>query len=80
MTPEIQFGIWEHMLVPPEKYFEMFKKFEQKFSRLRINILRAHIKSCEKPIFFVTCVKKTNKTSRTQPFFTEKIVFFTDDT
>jgi hypothetical protein len=77
MTPEIQFGIWEHMLVPPEKYFEMFKKFEQKFSRLRINILRAHIKSCEKPIFFVTCVKKEKEKSLTQLFYTKICLFYT---
>jgi hypothetical protein len=77
---EIQFGTWEHMILPPEKHFDMFKKFEQKISRLRINMLRAHIKSCEKPTFFVTCVKKINKTSRTQLFLTEKFVFFTNDT
>jgi hypothetical protein len=80
MFPEIQFGTWEHMLLLPEKHFEMFKKIKQKISHLRINILRAHIKSCEKPTFFVTCVKKTNKTFPTQPFFTQTFVFFTDDT
>jgi hypothetical protein len=37
-------------------------------SRLRIDILRAYIKFYEKPIFFMTYVKTTNKT------------FFTDDT
>jgi hypothetical protein len=76
MTPEIQFGIWEHMLVPPEKYFEMFKKFEQKISRLRINILHAPIKSCKKTTFFVTCVKKRNKTARTQPFYSKVCLFY----
>jgi hypothetical protein len=58
------------MLLPSEKHFEIFKKIKQKISRLRINILRAHIKFCEKPTFFVTCVKKTNKISGTQPSFT----------
>jgi hypothetical protein len=78
--PEIQFGTWEHMLLTPKKHFEMFKKFVQKISRLCINMLRAHIKFCEKPTFFVTCVKKINKTSGTQLFVTEKFVFFTNDT
>jgi hypothetical protein len=73
--PEIQFGTWDHMLLSPEKTFWNVNKFEQKNSRLRTHILRAHIKFCKKPIFFVTCVTKTNKTSRAQPFSTEKIVF-----
>jgi hypothetical protein len=58
----------------------MLKKFEQNISCLGINILRAHIKSCEKAIFFVTCVKKTNKMSRTQPFLKPKFVFFANAT
>jgi hypothetical protein len=77
---EIQFGTWEHMLMPPEKHFEIFKKIEQKISRLHINMLRAHIKSCVKTTFFATCVKKINKTSHTQLVLTEKFVFFTNDT
>jgi hypothetical protein len=42
-----------------KKCFEMLKKLNKKNLRLRINILHAYIKFCEKPTMFVTCVKKT---------------------
>jgi hypothetical protein len=46
-----QFGTWEQLLTP-EKYFEISKKFEQKFPRLRIAILRTYIKFCKKKQHF----------------------------
>jgi hypothetical protein len=63
-----------------EKNILKRQKIEQKISRLLMDILRAHIIFCEKPNFFVTCVKMTNKTSPMKPFCTVKFVFFTDDT
>jgi hypothetical protein len=58
-----------------KRHFEISKKFEQKFPRLHIDILRAHIKFCEKVSFLVTCVKNTQK-SHIDNFFLHQNLYF----
>jgi hypothetical protein len=63
--------------VTGKNIFEMFKKFERKFSRLHMDILCVHIKFYEKPTFFVTCVKKTKKTPHVDDFLHQNLVLYT---
>ena len=62
----IHFGTWEHMLLPPDLFFKMSKKFWTKFGSYT-NILYVHTNFCENLRFFVACVEK-KKMIREKPF------------
>jgi hypothetical protein len=47
---------------------------------LRLDILRAHNKFCEKQVLFMTCVKKIKEMTRKQSFLTPNFLFLTHDT
>jgi hypothetical protein len=57
---EIQFGTWEHMLLPSENNISKCQKVLNKnFALTSQHSMCVHAR--EKPFFFVACVKMTKK-------------------